>query len=377
MASIRQKPGSPYWYACLTLPHARTERSTRIRCADGVQARRRAQALADLWERDLLDQREAQRAHAVVDELIGKLHGSSAVLTVPAYLDQWLAAREGELAPGTYRVYEKRLREFGRSARTLTLSQLSSEHVRKFRDDLAKRVGTSTVNKYLSTIKTVLQDAVRDGHLVSNPCDALRRLKAKRADTRRAFTLDELRRVHELASPEWQSMILFGLYTGQRLQDIAALTWASLDLVTQEARFVTGKGNKRMVVPLHPCLMDHIQAMQTPSDPNAPLHPGACAVVAKTGRVSTLSNAFRDILASAGLVRARYAKTNREGDRRQQSELSFHSLRHTATTLLKQAGISGPVVQELIGHESDAVNRVYTHIDAETLRAANASLPRL
>lgn len=377
MASIRQKAGSPYWYACLTLPHKRTERSTKIRCVDGVQARRRAQKLADIWERDLLDQREAQRAHAVVDELIGALHGQDAVLTVAGYFGKWLNARRGEIGVGTYRVYQKRLGEFARALGKLTLSQLTSDHIRTFRDALAGRVGTNTVNKYLSTIKSALQDAVRDGHLPSNPCDALRSLKAQKEDTRRPFTLSELKSILAIASPEWRSMILFGLYTGQRLQDIATLTWGNLDLIAQEVRLVAGKGNKRMALPLHPCLLDHIQSMPTPDDPRAPLHPDACATVGKSRRVSNLSNAFRDILASVGLVRSRDAKTEQKGDRRQQLELSYHSLRHTATTLLKQAGVSGPVVQELIGHESESVNRIYTHIDQATLKAANASLPSL
>src|SRR5260370_24957336 len=34
------------------------------------------------------------------------------------------------------------------------------------------------------------------------------------------------------------------------------------------------------------------------------------------------------------------------------SEVTFHSLRHTAVTLLKDAGVPQAVVQELIGHDS-------------------------
>lgn len=377
MASIRQKAGSPYWYACLTLPHKRTERSTKIRCVDGVQARRRAQQLADIWERDLLDQKEAQRAHAVVDELIGTLHGQDAVLTVAAYFSKWLNARRGEIGVGTYRVYQKRLGEFARALGKLTLSQLTSDHIRTFRDALAGRVGTNTVNKYLSTIKSALQDAVRDGHLGNNPCDALRPLKAKQETHRRPFTIDELKRIFEIASDEWRSMILFGLYTGQRLQDVSTLTWANLDLEAAELRLATGKTGRRMVIPLHRCLVDHVLTLPLSEDAHQPIHPKASSIVGKTGRVSLLSTAFRDILSSAGLAKRRGAKSDQGSNRRQISELSFHSLRHTATSLLKQAGISGPVVQELIGHESAAVNQIYTHIDAETLRKANAKLPSI
>ena len=33
-----------------------------------------------------------------------------------------------------------------------------------------------------------------------------------------------------VADDEWRSMILFGLYTGARLSDVASLTWENIDL---------------------------------------------------------------------------------------------------------------------------------------------------
>jgi integrase len=63
--------------------------------------------------------------------------------------------------------------------------------------------------------------------------------------------------------------------------------------------------------------------------------------------------------------------------RRTVSEISFHSLRHTATSLLKNAGVSAAVAMDIIGHESEAINRHYTHIEAATKRAALRKLPKL
>jgi integrase len=56
---------------------------------------------------------------------------------------------------------------------------------------------------------------------------------------KRLFKLEQLRVLLEVADPEWRSMILFGLYTGQRLGDIARLTWANLDLPGQRLRLTT------------------------------------------------------------------------------------------------------------------------------------------
>ena len=63
------------------------------------------------------------------------------------------------------------------------------------------------------------------------------------------------------------------------------------------------------------------------------------------------------------------------GGRRASSELSFHSLRHTAVTLLKDAGIPQAVVQELIGHDSQQMSALYTHVGHEALERATAALP--
>jgi integrase len=57
------------------------------------------------------------------------------------------------------------------------------------------------------------------------------------------------------------------------------------------------------------------------------------------------------------------------------SEISFHSLRHTNVSLLKNAGVSDAVAQDLVGHESAEVSRLYTHIEDKTKRRAVNKLP--
>ena len=56
------------------------------------------------------------------------------------------------------------------------------------------------------------------------------------------------------------------------------------------------------------------------------------------------------------------------------SEVTFQSLRHTATSLLKNAGVSEAVARDIIGHESAAISRHYTHIDEGSKRKALAKL---
>src|SRR5437899_7359345 len=87
-----------------------------------------------------------------------------------------------------------------------------------------------------------------------------------------------------------------------------------------------------------------------------------------TGTIAT--KVYDDILAPAGLVpvRPRFeAAPDGKGRsaKRKQSELSFHSFRHTFTTWLKSAGASNALAQMVVGHDSEVVSRGYTHLSAK------------
>jgi integrase len=91
-----------------------------------------------------------------------------------------------------------------------------------------------------------------------------------------------------------------------------------------------------------------------------------------------LSRQFSEILAARA---SRSPTHNSRGigraGKRQAFELSFHSLRHTAVSLLKDAGIPDAVVMALVGHESVAISQRYTHVGLEALQRAAESLPKI
>jgi integrase len=178
-------------------------------------------------------------------------------------------------------------------------------------------------------------------------------------------------------------MILFGFYTGARLGDVARLTWHNLDLASQELSYVSGKTGRQVQTPLAGALLRHIQNLPAGDDPKQPLHPRAFEIVTKHGQAQRLSSQFADILADAGLIAERSHQVEDEKKRkgrdtkRNVSEISFHSLRHTAVSLLKTAGVSDAVAQDLVGHDSAEISRHYTHIEAPAKRAAVDKLPTL
>ena len=113
--------------------------------------------------------------------------------------------------------------------------------------------------------------------------------KEAAAAKKRAFTLDELRAVLDAADPEWKSMILFGLYTGQRLADIATMRWSNVDLIKGEIRLTTRKTDKVMILPIAAPLRRYLEALPSSDDVNTPLHPRAFAVVERQGKSGGLS----------------------------------------------------------------------------------------
>jgi integrase len=98
------------------------------------------------------------------------------------------------------------------------------------------------------------------------------------------------------------------------------------------------------------------------------------------GRAATLCDRFSKLLAECGfrpnVPHDIIVGHGRDG-RRRRYDLSFHSLRHTAVTLLKEAGTPQAVAMEFIGDDSPAISMNYTHVGAEALKKAAAALPEI
>ena len=138
--------------------------------------------------------------------------------------------------------------------------------------------------------------------------------------------MPELKNILSKASGEWRGIILFGIYSGQRLGDIAKLTSQNLDLDRNELAFVTSKTGRKQRIPLATPLQRLIAKMDAGDDPKQPLFPKAAA----TGLTGTLSNQFYEILIDAGLAEERPHTAEKKGrsSRRTFNELGFHASTH-------------------------------------------------
>ena len=105
--------------------------------------------------------------------------------------------------------------------------------------------------------------------------------------------------------------------------------------------------------------------------------PTAYARRIRNNNAGPLSNQFNKVMVKAGLADHKSHQSTGTGrnSKRKLNEVSFDCLRHTATSMLKNAGVSDAVARDIIGHESEAISRQYTHIDMTAKRKAIESLP--
>jgi integrase len=375
LASIHRHPNSKFWYCCINVPgHGQLQRTTKqtdrrkaYEFAQKLESATRGNALTDIQARKILAEIYAIRNPGE------KLPGSSA----QEFFKSWAANKIRETAAATgiryCRAIDSFVQSLGKRA-SLDISAITPRDIVAFRDLLASRLSTSTANHAVKVVRMALKDAQADGLVTANVAAGVRPAKSREdSGRRRPFTLSEISRILRVAHGEWRGLILFGLYTGQRLGDIAALTWQNLDLARSELALVSRKTKRRQLIPIAAPLQKFLEREDAGDDPKQPLFPKASAAK----RISTLSNQFYDLMADAGLVESRKHNSIGKGrnSRRAFNELSFHALRHTATSLMKNAGISPAIVQDIIGHESPEISAHYTHIEDSAKRRAIDSLP--
>jgi integrase len=383
MASLRKKDRSPFWFACYTLPDGRrTQRST------GTTERRKALALAVKYEQAADAAAAGRFTEAAARRVIADIYALANAEAMPnstcrSFFKVWLDRKSLEADGNTHERYtgvvNKFLNHIGRKA-DADIKKITPTDVAGFRDAAVQRLAVGTANLMLKVLRSAFGVAQREGLTDDNPAERVAILKKRQMDSeRRPFTLPELKRMMNVADYEWRGMILFGLYTGQRLGDIAELTCSNLDLEQNEIRLTTGKTGRRQILPLATPLLEYVNKLPVADAPDMPLFPNACEIVQHQGRTGSLSNQFHKILVAAGLAEKRSHHSTGKGRNasREQNGISFHSLRHTATTLLKAAGVSDAVAREFVGHDSAAVSQNYTHIPTDTLRLAANKLPNI
>ena len=361
MASVRQRKTSRFWWACITGADG-----SQKQFSTGLEDRAEALAVATAAERACRKSPKHHQLRAALSRLADD-YSPADEREIAGWLKDWVAGKKGEVEISTHATYEKAIDDFSDFAKEEGLEDFSSittDSMRKFRDGIAKRLSATTANQKIKIVGLAFSDAVRSRAMEMNPCAEVPKLKEVKTK-RREFRKAELDALLAAVTGEWKGMVLLGLWTGQRLTDIATLRWSSLDLTAMTIHLTAGKTKDLVGLPLVQGVVDCLSELPANDKPDSFVFPKIAAM-----KQTTRSNAFRSILASIGLAKSRNHESANENGRRSSGELCFHSLRHTATTMLKSAGVSDSIAMAIVGHKTTSVSAGYTHIDMETMRAA-------
>jgi len=386
MASITKDahypPKSPFWFACYN-GIGSDGRVQRFKRSTKTTDRKLAQKLADEWEalEKLAGKNRLTESHCrkVIAEMYERTVGEPLHFrTCRAFLVEWLEERKADVEVSTYWRYYQAVREFiehlGVKAERL-LREITPSDIRSWRDKLkAKGLSAPTVNGLIKVLRMPFKAAHDTGYIEINPCtqNQVRLLRDEaRNVSKDVFTPEAIAALIKAApSDDWRGMIMLGYFTGLRLGDCSELRWSDIDLDKGIITVETRKTRKTVTVPIHPQFEAWLDK-QTRGIGKAPVFTTLAG--RSVGGNTGLSMQFKRIMERAN-IRGRFLR-KAVGAGKSQSSLSFHSLRHSFNAALANAGVGVEMRQELVGHSSLEMNRLYTHPDIEVKRAAVLKLP--
>ena len=307
---------------------------------------------------------------------VSKLRGefidaTAARATIGELGDEWLKSKESRLKPSSFRPLQIAWRVYVRprwgstyvgdvrhsavsawvaemAAGTAVSARSSGRRVSKTE---GKPKSATTVLRAHGVLAGVMDVAVRDRRITSNPCRALDNLPRKSSREHRYLNHDELTALADGSGGHRTVVLVLG-YCGLRWGELSALRRRDVDLnrrrltVSQNAVLVGGvievgtpKSHERRSVPFPELLTEEISRAISGKNPDDLVFGGPFGGYLRRPNTSAGTTSwFIRALAAAGLER-----------------MGIHDLRHTAASLSVSAGANVKAVQRMLGHKSAAM----------------------
>lgn len=380
MATVVKDPRnrSPFWYACYTAANGR-----RLKKSTKETSMSKAKLIAEALQRAEDMARNGAltevRTRELLSDVLERASGQRLrVFTVKEWFDLFVKQKRKSRADKTARKHEQITNEFIlflAHRANLNIEAISSADIAAFRDKRQSRgLAPSTLNDDVTILSAAFNAALRQGHISVNPCLAIEPVKDKIAVRKQTFSPEQVTALLKAADGQWRGLILVAFYTGQRLGDCANLQWKQIDLVSEIkiVRFFQGKTGVSVIVAIHAVLEDYLLSLPAPKNDDVFLFPSLAQ-----RSISPLSKAFKKIMARANIQQRVIRARSESGSGREVNGLTFHSLRHSFSSILANAGISEETRMALTGHVTREQQQRYTHRDLEVFRAAIAMLPQV
>jgi integrase len=274
-------------------------------------------------------------------------------VTVAELGGAWLLRQRGHMKPSGWRSYESAWRihvepRWG----TTPLAEIRYSDVQAWVSALASKRGPVIVETAASVLRRILDDAVRDKMLASNPARGVKLpRRARRQNT--YLTADQLHRLAD-ESGRYRGLVLLLGVGGLRPGEAAALRVSDVDwlrrrvslhrnavVIGREVHVGSLKSGKNRTVVLPQFVVDALSQTAEGKHRDALLWPS------QTGSYLA-PPAARESWLSGAVARCRAADPTFP-------RITAHALRHTAASLAISAGANVKVVQRMLGHASAAM----------------------
>jgi integrase len=258
-------------------------------------------------------------------------------------------------------VFRDMMRIFGNKA----LKLITISDVENFKSIRAGEVKKATVNRDLSTMKSIFNNAIRFDWMNKNPVKSVKKLSIPEKEYL-SFTDDQLKLIiTSIHNANIRNIVLVGAFTGCRLDEILNLKWCDVDFadrilkIRNKANFKTKTGKIRDI-PISDSLFNLLDKL------------------IKSGASGNILNFYNpDNYIFQNLSGYRYSKFYISKYFKKilrklnfDEKFHFHCLRHTAISTMIKNDVNMNYVKEIAGHSEISTTMNYIHIKTEDLRNA-------
>lgn len=339
---------------------------------DGKRIRRTARAV-DEDDADAQLARLLRATRAGVDPAKG---------TLDRYMIEWLDDVKSSVRASTYRSYEGHFRlHISPFLGGIGLVRLRPSDVRRLKTQLLtepqrhqradgtwseRLLAPATVGRILVTLRTALNQAVRDRILPDNPADAVPLPRVERAPVAPLTEADASAIIAACRGSSVEQLVILLLGSGLRAGEALGLDWRDVDL---EQGFVVIRRTKTRVraVPVSDDAVEALRAQKATTPRYGPDEP--VFIQQKRSRLTGHRERLR-VDSALTIFQKRLEGTSYEGMR-------IHDLRHGVATLLVARGVHMRVIAEQLGHANPSLTaKTYAHVVPASQREAVGLLNR-
>ena len=239
------------------------------------------------------------------------------------------------------------------------LASIQGKDIAAWRDERLKIVSPKTVCLELALLSHVFMIAVNEWGMAGlvNPVQQVRKPKLPQGRDRRLHP-GEMEKITDASeSPVLADILRFAVETGMRRSELAGMTWDLVDLKKRTVTLPDTKNGEKRIVPLS------TDALRILSDLPRRLDGKVWGMAP-----DSITQAFiRSLSRARKAYEQECEEKGQKPDPSYLSDLTFHDLRHEATSRFFEKGLNPMQVAAITGHKTLQMLKRYTHLKAEDL----------